>query len=111
MSYWNEVKDVFLKGVDLAADGIKEGANLVFEKGKEGIQYSQLKKDLFMEHRKLNNVLTEIGDTTSVLYRERKDLYADMKLKELIDRLGTIENACKAIEGKIASIGQERKAG
>lgn len=111
MSYWSEVKDIFMKGVDLAADGIKEGANLVFEKGKDGIQYSQLKKDLFLGHRKLHNLLTEIGDTVTVLYRERKDMYTDMKLKELIDNVVVIENECKAIEDKIGSLGQTRKAG
>ena len=34
MSYWSEVKEVALKGVDLAIANIKGGAEQAMEKGK-----------------------------------------------------------------------------
>ncbi|HOO70546.1 MAG TPA: hypothetical protein PK926_02215 [Spirochaetota bacterium] len=111
MSYWNDVKDVFMKGVDLAVDGIKEGASTIFDKGKEGIHYSQLRKDLFTGHRKLHVLLTEIGDIVTVLYRERKDLYADKELKEKMKQVTQIEDECRKIEKEISSLGFARKAG
>jgi hypothetical protein len=111
MSYWAEVKDVFFKGVDLATEGIKEGASTIITKGKEGVRYAQLKKDLFLEQRKLHNTLADIGDVVCGIYKERKDLYADDVVEKLIETAGKIEGECRNIENEINSIGVARKAG
>ena len=111
MSYWAEVKDVFFKGVDLAAEGIKEGTSTIITKGKEGVRYAQLKKDLFLEQRKLHNILADIGDAVCVMYRERTDLNGDDELRKLIETAGMIEGKCRSIEDEINSISVARKAG
>ena len=49
MSYWSEVRDVALKGIDIALSNFKTTAEQAIEKGKDGVAYLQLKKDLFME--------------------------------------------------------------
>lgn len=111
MSYWTEVKEVFLKGVDLAAGGIKEGTSTIISKGKEGVRFAQLKKDLFVEQRKLHNALADIGDAVCVMYRERKDLYGDEEMRKLIEAAGIIEEKCRSMEDEINSISVARKAG
>jgi uncharacterized protein YydD (DUF2326 family) len=111
MSYWTEVKEVFLKGIDLAVDGIKEGAATIVLKGKEGVQYAQLKKDLFLQHRTLHDTLADLGDAVNESYKEKKDLYTDAKIKSLIGKVKSIEDECRKIEKEIGSIGMERKAG
>lgn len=111
MSYWKEVKDVFMKGVDLAVDGIKEGATTVAEKSKEGIQFAQLKKDLFFEQRNLHSLLADLGDAVSVAYREKKDLNGDEKILELIEKVNSCENKCRKIEDEIESIGRQASTG
>lgn len=111
MSYWTEVKDVFFKGVDLAAEGIKEGASTILNKSKDGMRFAQLKKDLFLEQRKLHNTLAEIGDAVCGIYRGKKDLYGDEEVKRLIETAGIIEGKCRFIEDEIKSINITQKAG
>jgi len=111
MSYWTEVKDVLLKGVDMAAVGIKSGAHTIVEKGKEGIHFAQLKKDLFLEHRKLHTRLADMGDAVLTLYREKKDISGDEQIKRFVDEITAIEAECRRIEGEMKMNGRERKAG
>ena len=72
MSYWNEVRDIVYKGINMAVDNLKEGANTAAEKSKQGVTYVQLKKDLFFEQRTLQAFLADLGDITHNIYKENK---------------------------------------
>ncbi len=102
MGYWKDVKGVVSKGIDIAVDGLKEGAEKAVEKGKEGVSYAQLKKDLFVEHRKLHDLLADLGDVTHDLYKEKKDVYADATVKEIMEKVVKLEEDCKRIEKEIS---------
>jgi len=108
MGYWAEVREIALKGLDLAAQNIKEGAAIAVEKGKEGMAYVQLKKDLILAQRKLHNLLADLGDVVCDLYKEKKDVYADAVVKETMDKILASENECKKIEAEIKVIGAKQ---
>ena len=101
MSYWQEVKEVVQKGIDIAIAGAKDGAHLTAEKSKDAISYVQLKKDLLMKQRSLHDLLADVGDITFSLYKEKKDIYTDEKLSGVMKNIVDIENECKEIEKKI----------
>ena len=105
MGYWDEVKEVFLKGVDKAVDGMKEGANIAVEKGKDGVAYTQLKKNLFLEHKKLHALIADLGSRTNDIYKEKKDLYSDPAISEIMGKIVQIEDECRRLEGEIKKIG------
>jgi len=118
MGYWTEVKDIVLKGLDLAMGNIKEGAGFAFEnikegagtaveKGKEGVAYAQLKKDLFFEHRKLQSLLADLGDLTHDLYKAEKDIYKDEKVKNIMERVVQVEKECKRMRQDIRGLGKK----
>lgn len=109
MGYWEEVRDIVLKGVDLAIDGVKEGAAKAVERGKDGVNYTQLKANLFLEQRKLQVILADLGDRTRDLYREKKDHYADAIIKEVMDKLTKVEGECKRLESEIKKLGFDSK--
>jgi hypothetical protein len=111
MSYWDEVKDIVYKGVNMAVDNLKEGANTAAEKSRHGVAYVQLKKDLFFEQRKLQAFLADLGNLTHILYKENKDIYADDKIKEVMKNVIEAEKVCKDIEDKIAKLSKEEKKG
>lgn len=107
MGYWKEVREVVLKGVDLAVEGIKEGAARAVEKGKDGVTYTQLKAALFLEQKKLQTTLADLGDITRDAYRDKKDFYSDPVIAEVIDKLAAIEEECKRLEAEIDKLGFE----
>jgi len=107
MGYWEEIRDVVLKGVDIAVEGVKEGAAKAVVKGKEGVTYTQLKASLFLEQRKLQATLADLGDLTRDIYREKKDFYNDPVIAEVMDKLTKIENECKRLEKEIQNTGFE----
>lgn len=107
MGYWEEVKDVVLKGVDLAVEGVKESAAKAVEKGKDGVTYTQLKANLFLEQRKLQTILADLGDRTRDIFREKKDLYSDSVITEIMEKLTVVEDECKRIESEIKKLGFE----
>jgi flagellar capping protein FliD len=107
MGYWKDVREVILKGFDIAIDGIKEGATKAVEMGKDGVAYTQLKTNLFFEHRKLQIALADLGDHTRDLFTEKKDIYADKGITEIMSNIGTIEDECKRMQSKIQSLGYE----
>ncbi|MFH0918969.1 MAG: hypothetical protein V1913_01290 [Fibrobacterota bacterium] len=118
MGYWTEVKDVVLKGMDLAAANIKEGAGVAIEnikqgagtaveKGKEGVAYAQLKKNLFLQHRKLHTLLADLGDLTRDLYKDGKDIYKDDKLQKIMEQVVQMETECKRMEQEIDGLGKK----
>lgn len=109
MGYWEEVRDVVLKGVDLAVEGVKESAAKAVEKGKDSVTYTQLKANLFLEQRKLQTVLADLGDRTRDIYREKKDLYADPVIAEIMGRLAKVEDECKRLESEIQKLGFETR--
>lgn len=111
MSYWEEVRDIVYKGVNMAVDNIKEGANTAAEKSRQGVTYLQLKKDLFFEQRKLQVFLADLGDITHNLYKENKDIYADENIKDIMSKVIESEAACKEIENKISKLSEEEKKG
>ncbi len=102
MSYWSEVKEVALKGVDLALANLKETTELAIEKGKESVAYVQLKKDLFLAQRELQNLLAELGDVVNEIYKNRGDIYTDAKVKDAVDKISAAEAKCKDIEKRLA---------
>jgi len=104
MSYWQEVKEVVQKGIDLAIEGAKGGAHITAEKGKDAISYVQLKKDLLMKQRALHDLLADVGDITCSLYKEKKDIYKDEQLSSVMKDIVDIENECKEIEQKISDL-------
>jgi len=109
MGYWEEVREVVLKGVDLAVEGVKDSAAKAVEKGKDGVAYTQLKASLFVEQRKLQMILADLGDRTRDIYREKKDLYADPVISEIMSKLTNVEDECKRIENEIRKLGFESK--
>ena len=121
MGYWTEVKDVVLKGLDLAFANLKEGAGIAYDslkggagaamaKGKEGVTYAQLKKDLFLEHRKLHNLLADLGDCTGDLYKAKKDIYQDEKVQKIMEQVVETEKKCRKIEKEISALGAKVRA-
>lgn len=106
MSYWDDVKDIVYKGINMAVDNIKEGANTAAERSKQGVAYVQLKKDLFFEQRKLQAFLADLGDITHNIYKENKDIYADEKAKEIMGKIIEVETICKDIEDKISKLNE-----
>jgi hypothetical protein len=109
MGYWEEVREVVLKGVDLAVEGVKDGAAKAVEKGKDGVNYTQLKTNLFVEQRKLQTILADLGDRTRDIYREKKDLYSDPIITEVMEKLLKVEDECKRLEAEIKKLGFEAK--
>lgn len=109
MGYWEEVRDVVLKGVDIAVEGVKDGAARAVEKGKDGVTYTQLKTNLFVEHRKLQTILADLGDHTRDLYREKKDIFSDPVITEIMEKLTKVEDECKRLESEIQNLGFETK--
>lgn len=104
MSYWSEVKDVALKGIDLALNNFKVTAEQAIEKGKDGVVYVQLKKDLFVEQRNLHNLLADLGDITNELYKSRGDIAGSPRVKEAVDKITVVEEKCRSIEAEIKKI-------
>lgn len=109
MGYWEEVREVVLKGVDLAVEGVKDGAAKAVEKGKDGVTYTQLKANLFVEQRKLQTILADLGDRTRDIYREKKDFYADPVIAEVMEKLTKVEDECRRLEAEIKKLGFEAK--
>ena len=104
MSYWSEVKEVALKGIDLAISNIKEGTEIAIEKGKDGVAFVQLKKDLFMAQRELHNLLADFGDVVYDLYKAGSDINADNRVKETAGKIADAESKCRDIEKRIKDI-------
>lgn len=104
MSYWTEVKDVALKGIDLALNNFKVTAEQAIEKGKDGVAFVQLKKDLFVEQRNLHNLLADLGDITNELFKSKGDISGSAKVKEAVDKIAAAEEKCKSIEAEIKKI-------
>jgi hypothetical protein len=104
MSYWSEVKEVALKGIDLAISNIKESTEIAIEKGKDGVAYVQLKKDLFTAQRELHNLLADLGDIVYELYKSGSDISGDGKVKEAAGKIAVTETKCRDIEKRIKDI-------
>lgn len=104
MSYWSEVKEVALKGIDLALENIKETTEFAIEKGKDSVTYVQLKKDLFLAQRELHNLLADLGDAINEIYKKKGDVYSDNRVKEITDRVALAEEKCRGIEKQISDI-------
>jgi len=109
MGYWHEVRDVVLKGIDLAVDGVREGAETAAMKGKDSLTYAQLKKDLFLEQRKLHDHLADLGDAVHDLYREKKDIYTDEKVKGIMESIIIVEDRCRDFEKRLGELWTEKK--
>ncbi len=109
MGYWEEVRDVVLKGVDLAVENVKEGAAKAVVKGKDGVAYTQLKAALFVEQRKLQAILADLGDRTRDIYRDKKDFYSDAVIEDIMGKLTKTEEECRRIEAEIEKLGFDLK--
>ena len=105
MSYWSEVKEVAMKGFDIA--NLKETTDFAIEKGKEGVAYVQLKKDLFLAQRELHNLLSDLGDLVNEIYKVKGDIYANDKVKDSAEKIAAAEAKCKDIESKINEVSKK----
>ncbi len=101
MGYWTEVKDVLLKGVNLAGEGLKEGAESMIDRTRDGLQTVQLKKDLFFKQREYQEAIAEVGEVVVDLYKEKKDFQSDAKFLEKIKTVEEKEQQCRELEQKI----------
>ena len=104
MSYWSEVKDAALKKIDLALGNIKETTEIVIEKGKEGLVYVQLKKDLFIAQRELHNLLADLGDVANEIYKTKSDFLSDGRVEEITGKVAAAEERCRGIEKQISEV-------
>ena len=109
MSYWEEVRDIVYKGMNMAMENLKEGANIAAEKGKLGVTYLQLKRDLFFEQRELQHYLADLGNCVYKLSKDRGDVYENEDVKRILTLVTETEAKCKGIEDKIEALGEEEK--
>ena len=100
MGYWQEVSDVLKKGVDLAVDNLKESAETLSKKTKEGTIAAKVKTRLFLKQRELHDVMADLGDAVYDVYKEKKDIYADAKVQEMIAKADGIIEECRAISAE-----------
>lgn len=100
MGYWQEVSDVLKKGVDLAVDNLKESAETLSKKTKEGTIAAKVKTRLFLKQRELHDVMADLGDAVYDVYKENKDIYADEKVQEMIAKADGIIEECRAISAE-----------
>lgn len=107
MSYWSEVKEVAMKGFDIAIANLKETTDFAIEKGKEGVAYVQLKKDLFLAQRELHNLLADLGDVVNEIYKVKGDIYSNDKVKESAEKIAAAEAKCKEIESKMNELSKK----
>ena len=107
MSYWSEVKEVALKGFDLAIANLKETTDLAIEKGKEGVAYVQLKKDLFLAQRELHNLLADLGDVVNEIYKTKGDIYANERVKDAAEKISAAEAKCRDIESRMNDVSKK----
>jgi|SRR3989339_502744 len=107
MGYWAEVKNVVSKGLDLALANVVDGASAAVEKGREGLAFTYLKKDLYVQRRKLHDRLADLGDLTHDLFKAGKDINQDENVRRVMDQIVLIENECKRIETEIDALGKK----
>lgn len=100
MGYWQEVSDVLKKGVDLAVSNLKESAETLSKKTKEGTLAAKVKTRLFLKQRELHDVMADLGDAVYDVYKEKKDLYADEKIQDMIAKADAIIEECRAISAE-----------
>lgn len=123
MSYWQEVKDVFKKGVEMAGDGLQKGVEMagegfqkgvglageginkgkdvVMEKTKTGVTLLQLKKLLWSKQKEYRKSLTELGDMAFDLFKVGDTMISSPAFKTRFDRTEGLEKECKALELEI----------
>ena len=101
MSYWNDVREVLKRGVDLATHEIKEGAEALFDKGREEISLLQHKREFHAKHKELELLLTELGDLTHTLYHDKKEIRKNKDFLNMMQRVDKCEKECKELESHI----------
>jgi hypothetical protein len=101
MGYWQEVGDLFKKGVDLAVDNLKESADVISKKTKEGALIARVKTQVFIKERELQDIMADLGDAVFDLYKEQKDIYSDAKIKGIVEKAEKIINECKKLESEL----------
>jgi hypothetical protein len=101
MGYWTEVKDIVLKGVSLASEGLKEGAETVIDAAKEGIHIVELRKDLFLKQREYHTAVTDLGEVVIDLTKVGKNIAEDSAFKEKLEKAESLEKECKSLEEQI----------
>jgi hypothetical protein len=97
MGYWQEVRDVLKKGVDLGIDNLKESAETISKKTKEGALVAKVKTQTFLKQRELHDIMADLGDAAYDAYKAQKDIYADEKIQELIVKADAIIEECRAM--------------
>jgi len=91
MGYWDTIKDTVLKGVETVVDITKDMASV-----------AEIKSSLFMERRKLQNELTNLGDKAFEILKNKPEIFNNNEEITLIfDKLKAIEKDCEALEQKL----------
>jgi hypothetical protein len=62
-----------------------------------------------VQARKLQTILADLGDHTRDLYKEKKDIFSDPVITEIMEKLTKVEDECKRIEDEIQKLGFETK--
>ena len=120
MTYWEEVREVIKKGIDLASEGIKENLGTMTEKAKtgfshtadtvagktrEGVTIVKLRSFLYFKQREYQTALADLGNAVQKAYHKKADIYEDPEVSDNIRRTTDLEKECKEIEKEIASVG------
>ena len=101
MGYWKEVGDVIKKGVDISMENLKHTADDIVDKTKHTAVEQKSKTKLYFKHRKLHNLLADLGDYAYDNFKEEKNMFNDEKVKELIGEVDTLTTECKSIEENV----------
>jgi len=113
MSYWKEVRELIKKGADIAtenlrktaestAKNIRQGAENAAEKTKDAANVTKAKAKIFLKHKDLVEVFTDLGEllyneTTKKKPTERLDFFSSPEYTGLMKKADSIVKACSKI--------------
>ncbi len=109
MGYWTEVKEVVQKGINLAGEGIKEGAEAVLDIAKDGVHTVELRKDLFLKQREYHTLIADLGEIVIDLNKEDKNFQDDDGFKQKLAAAKEKEAECRKLEEEIKKSKAEEK--
>jgi adenylosuccinate lyase len=104
MGYWKEIKNSFLAAIDDSVKLYKETDSFT-EATKKEMQLLQLRRDLFLEQRKLQEVLADLGEVAHEAYTEQGNIYRD-DMHDIMHHVAEIEAQCKKLQNEIDNLTQ-----
>lgn len=113
MSYWKEVRELIKKGADIAAENIRQsaentaqnirqGAENAAEKTKEAANIAKAKAQIFLKHRDLVDIFTDLGELLYNEYNNKKpteklDFFSNPEYTSLIKKADAIVEECSKL--------------